>query len=354
MSSTANVPFSVAQQKSSISASLNSSLLLQFLFGIYTGLFPATLYIYLRKDSRTRSKDRIVIGSMTALYSGTAIFFFAYWVFFYYQFGTGNKTRVDLFLEEVQIPGEVAVIIIFDVIPFLLLLLADALLVWRCFHACKRSLRISLLPIALLIVEIGLAVASIVLRCLFDTNSAFGTLQFVRMSNHLDSATLVSTAATSVISTAAICFQIWRHTTPRSRAWMHYRTIIKALVESSGTYSVVVVLIAILDFANNGQLESSLGVANIQAYVSIVSLMVSGLAPTLMIARLSLSSGKELQVDTEGSSAHLPSDLIDPTLRSADGNLEGGRADFGVRQNEFTAGSRQPDGEEITAVSRAE
>ncbi|KAF9554301.1 hypothetical protein CPC08DRAFT_766853 [Agrocybe pediades] len=46
MSTTDDFPFSVAQQKALISADLNSTLLFQFLFGIYTGLFPATLYIY--------------------------------------------------------------------------------------------------------------------------------------------------------------------------------------------------------------------------------------------------------------------------------------------------------------------
>ncbi|KAF9544838.1 hypothetical protein CPC08DRAFT_769983 [Agrocybe pediades] len=343
MSSTSSFPYSVSQQKSTIGSNLNSSLLLQFLFGIYTGLFPATLYIYLRKKNRTRSKDRIVIGSMSALYSATAIFVVASWVF------------VDV--------AALAVVIILDVTPYILLLLADGLLtineVWRCFHACKRSLLMSLLPIALFVGEIGLAVTSIVIRCIFDTNPDFATPRNVLISNHLESATLIITAATSIVSTVSICFQIWRHTTLKSRTWMHYRTIIRALVEFSGIYSVAVVFIAILDLANTAQLKNSLGVFNMEDYVAVVSQMVAGLAPTLMIARLSLSSGKELQVDTEGSFPHLPSDLVDPALHPANSNrnLEGSRADLGVRQNELMWEGQDGDeseSEEIRTMPRAE
>ncbi|KAF9536098.1 hypothetical protein CPC08DRAFT_771736 [Agrocybe pediades] len=46
MSTTDEFPYSVAQQKALISADLNSTLLGQFLFGIYTGIFLATMYIY--------------------------------------------------------------------------------------------------------------------------------------------------------------------------------------------------------------------------------------------------------------------------------------------------------------------
>ncbi|KAF9549483.1 hypothetical protein CPC08DRAFT_729356 [Agrocybe pediades] len=91
MTSNANGFIPISQQEAIIGADLNSTLLYQFLFGmpftiilkpqilvltvyllgIYTRVFPVTLYIYYHKENCTPSRDRIIIGTIAALYSVT-------------------------------------------------------------------------------------------------------------------------------------------------------------------------------------------------------------------------------------------------------------------------------------------
>ncbi|KAF9537515.1 hypothetical protein CPC08DRAFT_808934 [Agrocybe pediades] len=333
MSSTADLPFSVAQQKLMISADLNSTLMAQFLFGIYTGLFPATIYLCVHKENRTRSGARIVIGSLTALYVVTAIQISVTWLYTNIVLCTDGGTRADTFIESVT-----AERVIVDVTALIVFLFADGLLVWRCVHACGRSLRKSFLPIALFAVETGLVLTTMVYECLLDARPDFDTVKTFHVANRLQAATRVSVAATSVVSTVVICLQIWRLTTRRSRSWIHYRTIIRALIESSAIYSVTILFVAILDFTIAQDLESSFAVVLIANIVVTCTQIISGLAPTLMIGRLFLPSSQEV---TEDSSVRLPSELIDGVSHAVDSDMGNGEHDLEMQQNGSVTGVNQ-------------
>ncbi|KAF9555549.1 hypothetical protein CPC08DRAFT_780419 [Agrocybe pediades] len=255
MSTADDFPFSVAQQKAWISADLNSTLLLQFLFGIYTGLFPATMYIYIHKENRMRARDMVIIGSTTVLYLATALSTVINWLYTNILFGTHGGTRVEIFMESLIQDLPLGQKIIDNLIFFGGFLFADGLLVWRCFYACGRSFRRSLIPIALLTVEIDMAV------------------YYAQLS-------------------------------VKEALQNHYQ----GLFESSALYTITVLLQAIVDLNMTGDIESSYKAFLVSNFVDAASQILSGLVPTLMIARLFASSHKE---DTEGSSACLPSDLID-------------------------------------------
>ncbi|KAF9553190.1 hypothetical protein CPC08DRAFT_242664 [Agrocybe pediades] len=100
MSSTDALPYSVAMQKAYISNDLNATLMYQFLFGIYTGFFPAAIYLYnARKGIRVRSRDIIIIGSITALYSTTALAVLLNWALVGIALCKHGGTRVDILIE---------------------------------------------------------------------------------------------------------------------------------------------------------------------------------------------------------------------------------------------------------------
>ncbi|KAF9551741.1 hypothetical protein CPC08DRAFT_823134 [Agrocybe pediades] len=319
MSTSHNFPFSVNQQKALISSNLNSTLLLQFLFGIYTGLFPATVYIYFHKENRTRVKERIIIGSITALYSSTALYVLCNWIYTNIFICTKGKTRVDMFIESVTGDMPVGWQILQEVSSCMVYLFADSLLVWRSFHACGRSLRKSLLPIVLLNVETVLVISALVYACLIDANPTFETIQTDKISNRLNAAALTSVAATSLVSTVTICLQIWRRTALIPRSRKHYLPVIKALIESSAICAVSDIFLASLNFANTGNTRLSLTVVHISEFVSSATLIISGLAPTLMIALLVVSFGQE---DSKVSSARLPSDLIKKNVSETDPEIQ--------------------------------
>ncbi|KAF9545347.1 hypothetical protein CPC08DRAFT_769881 [Agrocybe pediades] len=348
MYSTDDVPYSVAQQKAKIGADLNSTMVYQFLFGMYTGLFPASVYIYAKRGNRTRSRDWIIIGNITALYTRAAVYLSINWVYTNILFCTKGSTRVEMFIVSLTGDMPLGLRIAGDVQGLGAFMFADGLLVWRCFHACGRSLRRSLLPIALFIVETVLVVSSMICISTLDATRNFRSLKAppTLLYNHLVAATLISVAATSLVSAVIVCLQIWRHTTAGSRSRRHYRKTTSALIESSATYSVAVLFQATLQINTKGKFGSSFTVLLISSFVDGISNIIYGLAPTLMIVRLFAPANQE---ETEVSSLRLPSDLISAATNLTGANSENTQQSFDMQQNLGVA-----EDEEIRSGTRAE
>ncbi|KAF9554385.1 hypothetical protein CPC08DRAFT_176591 [Agrocybe pediades] len=255
-----------------------------------------------------------------------------------------------MFIESINQDPTLGGQIILSLTSFIVFVFADGLLVWRCFHSCGGSFRRALLPIALFTVEIVLAVTTMVYNCLFNAKPDFKTDQTAVIFDRLSATAFVAVAATSLVSTGLICLQIWQHTTLSSRSTKHYRTIISALIESSVTYTVAVLLQAILNFIERGNAESTFKVFLISNFVSMATLILPGLVPTLMIAHLFVSPGQE---DYEVSSARLPSELISHASNANGINMAGMGADLEIQQIRFM-GERKQGSNEIQAVPRNE
>ncbi|KAF9552525.1 hypothetical protein CPC08DRAFT_768227 [Agrocybe pediades] len=305
MSTTDEFPFSVAQQKALISADLNSTLLFQFLFGIYTGIFLATMYIYSHKENRTRARDMIIIGNTGALYFLIALGAVMNWIFTNVLYCTKGATRVDMFIESLMQNMPLREEIINNVTSLVVYLFADGLLVSGVEMLSRMWSVLSQIITANPATHSG--DSAIVYRCLVDAKSDFNTFQTTENSNRLSAAANIAVVLTSLFSTGIICLQIWQHSSPSSRSRKHYKAIINALIQSSAIYTVAVLLEAIVDFTNTGDAQSSFTIISISGFIDVASQIASGLAPTLMIARLVLSSSEQ---DTVVSSAHLPSELI--------------------------------------------
>ncbi|KAF9554363.1 hypothetical protein CPC08DRAFT_712941 [Agrocybe pediades] len=301
-------PFTVAQQKAHIEVDLTSTFMMQFLFGIYTGIFPAAIYIYVHRENRGLSKSIVVIGSLTALYVTIAYPVLLNWYYSVLQFTKDSGTRVELFIEGVthtQIPVKLDVLL--DIALFAEFAFADALLVWRCFHACGQSLRKTSVPLVLLFVEIVLVLCSMVYRCLFAFKSGFETLSTIHIFYRINGAMFISVALTSLLSTILICYEIYSRTTRESWSRRRYQHVVNALVESSGVYSVAAIVSAILQIMDTAMLQSFFIGGLVEEYALPLAELLGGIAPTLMIARLFLAPSSE---DTEAnSSVQLPSGL---------------------------------------------
>ncbi|KAF4618085.1 hypothetical protein D9613_012639 [Agrocybe pediades] len=350
MSSADGSPLSIAQQTAFITADINSILILQLLFGIYTGLFPATIYAYIHKENRARARDMIVIGSTVMLYGVTAVNVLCNWIYKSTVYCTLGATRLDIFIGSTGGEMIIAEQIILVTTTYVVFLLADSLLVWRCFHSCGRSFRQSLLPIALLVVEIVLVISASVYGCLMTAAPNFGTHQRAQIFDRVSAAAYFSVAATSLTSTGVICVQIWRHTALNTRSRKNYRTVINALVESSALYTVAVLLSAFLNSVVPMDDDISFTLFITSTYVDVTTQIISGLAPTLMIARLFVSSSRE---DSEFSSAHLPSELIDRATHPNGTNITNVEAALEI-QHGVSIGVREDESDEINMVARAE
>ncbi|KAF9569065.1 hypothetical protein CPC08DRAFT_813227 [Agrocybe pediades] len=240
---------SITVQKALISADLNSSLMMQLIFGIYTAVLGPAIYVHIRKENRASPQSIIIAGIMIVLYCMTAFVVAVSWYYTSIQF-CKQATRAAIFSSaDSGIP--VPVLILIDLSQNIGFLMADGLLVWRCYHACGGSFRSNILSMGLFIVEITLVVASAIFDCLLYLRPELETHQLILVSDYLDGASFISVAATSLVATFMICYQIYSRTTPGSGARRLYRHIVDALVQSSCVYTVTVILLAIVDFLVN-------------------------------------------------------------------------------------------------------
>ncbi|KAF9542234.1 hypothetical protein CPC08DRAFT_824285 [Agrocybe pediades] len=296
----------------------------------YTGLFAVTILMYFHQGNRIASSKTIIVGSMAALYALTTITVAINWHFTNQRFCTDGGSREQIFLGPVtsswmyvfaSIVGGGATFII-----------ADGVLVWRCFHACGQSFRSCALPISLFILEILLVICSDVVSSLvYNEPEVFHVREFltlVSVTTILDGAMYVSVAATSLAATYIICGQVYTHTKPGSRSRRRYRNVIDALIQSSALYSSVIVIEAVLYIVEG--LPSSLKPTTPQnmnpifvlGFFSDAVVLVTGIAPTLMVARLVLSSYNE---DAEVSSISFPKYLITHPTTHSKGHLTKGQ-----------------------------
>ncbi|KAF9556246.1 hypothetical protein CPC08DRAFT_103494 [Agrocybe pediades] len=144
MSSSSNDALpSDAVQRAINSAYLNAGLLYVFLMGAYTTLYPATIYVYLKKyQSTALSQKRLMIGTLTALYAVVLGQISINCFYLNLIFLIKGDSKLSSFIEAVTItstpdkPGHALVFL--NTISFVI---ADGIMVWRCFHVCGRSLR---------------------------------------------------------------------------------------------------------------------------------------------------------------------------------------------------------------------
>ncbi|KAF9560016.1 hypothetical protein CPC08DRAFT_762941 [Agrocybe pediades] len=310
MSTTDLYQYTIPQQTLRISSDLNSTLIIQFLFGVYTGVFFVSLFIYLQRGNRTASKDRVVIGSMTALYVLSAINVPINWYYTNLLICTRGTTRFNMFEESMTGTLPTAIRILSETSRFGGFILADGLLVWRCYHACGRSLRGLVLPVAYRPSEV-LVICNTVFACLTDLEARFDTAQWHPIEARLTAAMYTAVALTSLVSTFIICREIYvrakRLSLPGSRT--RYWRVIDVLIQSSGAYTALVLPEAIMNFVDTGGDSSTVFTESvIFLYLDAILPFVSGLAPTLMVARLFL--GFNENHSDEISYAELPSHFI--------------------------------------------
>ncbi|KAF4612517.1 hypothetical protein D9613_012760 [Agrocybe pediades] len=316
MSATQPLQFSVTQQRTFINATLNANLLFQFFFGVYTGVFATSLHIYFHRANRTASKDVIIIGNLSLLYAFTVLYMVLNLFYMNVWLCKDGGTRGEIFVEGAQeaLPKGVTVsILISSVAGFVI---ADGLLVWRCFHACGRSLRRCFLPIGLWIVETVLVVSFVVARCLLVVSPRLVTAEGIRIFACISAAMYVAIATTSLVSTSMICREIYKRSTFQARSRGHYRNILEALIQSSAIYSVIVLFAAIMCFMNLDRSQSIFMVALIITFLDILTQISCALLPTLMVAQLFVKSAHE---NDEVPSADVPCELL-PSNTSASAN----------------------------------
>ncbi|KAF9554254.1 hypothetical protein CPC08DRAFT_713043 [Agrocybe pediades] len=277
---------SMSFQQASVSSAFNSKNIFILVMGMYTAVFFGTVHIYVTRKSAQKS---MIIAALTALYGVVLGQFILQWYMAKVAFVDNGDTRLSIaisVLDGLPVPG-----IIYLALQYIGYIIADALLTWRCFYMCGHSLiRISPL-LFLLVAELALAVASTTVdgRTLFQPS--YDTDFRERQAVFLDGSMSTVTAVTSLLGTYIICRRIViTGSRQESASKSFYSRIMRLLIESSMLYSFSVLLNAVSSFYVAFAPDSQgLLTFELSEYLDSITSVVTGLAPTLMMARIAFA-----------------------------------------------------------------
>ncbi|PPQ81325.1 hypothetical protein CVT25_015081 [Psilocybe cyanescens] len=292
----------VSIQRADINSQLNATLLGIFMMGMYTIVYFGTLYICL---TRKRSPGKVVISSISLLYALGIIEYSFEWTFMEWFFLENGDTRVSIFKALLVLPRWLHVMN--NIFAFIMLTLADGLLIWRCFHVWNRSIRVIFLPLFLFFGEIGSFPSSMLGECaeirrgstglflsaviiLFVTK-AQPTHQQALTVDRIESAGYFVSATTSLATTFLIAYRINNLSKDGlSESRGRFKHVVEILVQSVFVYSLALLVQAIavvVPFAiGNSRLFA------LETYSAAILIPITGIAPTIMVARVNLAAGE--------------------------------------------------------------
>ncbi|PBK89758.1 hypothetical protein ARMGADRAFT_313677 [Armillaria gallica] len=247
-----------------LDSQLNTEIVYAFLYGIYTGIVVVTLWNIFTRKSRPVGR-RVMVVAIVLLFIVTTINVSFNWSYISSGFidngqSFWSKYSVLVFSENIflgmGITGAINTI------------LADSIMIWRCWMVWGRRWLVVLPPILLLI-------SGIVLK-LIDTYQEYtagsdNVLAFVLY--------LSFTLATTIWCTTLIIYRILvvvRGSDGVGGGVAVYRHVIEVLIESSALYSVFLILL--MAFEVRGDWAGY--------YVDAMTGIARGIAPTLLVGRV--------------------------------------------------------------------
>ncbi|KAK0192008.1 hypothetical protein F5146DRAFT_487452 [Armillaria mellea] len=263
--------------------SLNSNILGFFTYGFYTGLFGISIWqlLAVKKISRARLYMGCII---TSLYIFSVIYVIASWIEIRRAFvvATSFRARYDLWYSSLSWK------IVSDAATALNLIIADCTIIWRCWIVWSHNWGIIILPMCFVIGEIVCGVNIVVHQLTVSFEDETQT--------HWAVAIMAATVVTNILCTTLIVARIV-HNARGDRGIMAgirtYRGVLEIVVESAALHSIIfVALVIFYPIKGNGYM-----------YPQALMFPITGIAPTLIILRVTSGQGrpKESSVETQSS-----------------------------------------------------
>ncbi|PPR01560.1 LOW QUALITY PROTEIN: hypothetical protein CVT26_013344 [Gymnopilus dilepis] len=271
----------VSVQRGLISDELNSTILYVFLWGIYTVVYAGTLYLYFTKKS---SRSQVIVWAISLPYWAYSTIGVVNWYHDQWAVVNHSETRDTLFASLLQ--GPRWSIFVTDVLESAMAIVADGILIWRCYNVCGHSLHAILVSGILLFCEI---VVDLVVLSFNGADHLEPSPSRANLINRLLAVQGFVTFATTLSSTALIAYKIYttsKQKIPRSskRLLTHISEIV---VQSAAAYSLVAVAEAICGVLPlTASDDVSWNAAT--AYTGLLFLFISGVAPTVLVARVAI------------------------------------------------------------------
>ncbi|KAJ7153292.1 hypothetical protein C8R46DRAFT_1197364 [Mycena filopes] len=252
---------------------LEVTLLEVLVYGMYTALFFVTMHaMVFRPSARTKSKNMGLLPAIVVLYILATIHVATRWFLVHSAFI--DHASNPLATAEYLLVNPLWLATLPGVALTLSTLVADCVLIWRCWAVWARNYKIVVLPIVCTIAGSVLGFMSVAEQARYVRNPSLPRATFVDYATPYFSLSL----ATTVMATIAIIARIVLITRRASKTLRGYGEIIEITVESAVLYSLT--LIVFLPFL----VEHSFN----DGYPEAVLAQMTGIAPTLIVARASL------------------------------------------------------------------
>ncbi|KAF8907168.1 hypothetical protein CPB85DRAFT_844423 [Mucidula mucida] len=305
-----------------LSAHFHCTLVFIFCHAIHTCVyFVALYYIATNKGSR---RTRIVFGGIiTFLWCAETVIVALQWTIlddiFINQGGSFDSEFDTLMF------GEEAGGLAGSVLRSLNVALADLVLIWRCWVLYGRSWKAAGAPAICLIAE--LVACGIVIAGLAKQSGAILDAQVNWVLLYYSMIVVTNSLCTILILTRIV------RTSDNLKT---YRGVIEIIVESAVMYSII--YIALVVVYGYEYYSPRVKVMGAYAYPLLMSYSISGIAPTLIIARVMAGHSRPDTLWTRPSLPHLTTDVrsLNESFHCADApprssttvNLEDARGDF--------------------------
>ncbi|KAJ7275984.1 hypothetical protein C8J57DRAFT_1505286 [Mycena rebaudengoi] len=240
-----------------------------YMNGLYTVLFFVTLYGMVFK--RQLHKQNVgVFLALIAMYILSTMHIVCRWILMRNAFIDNGDTSTTISLYLLQPPLWLTVLaaIVFTVNT----LMADCVLIWRCWTIWNRNWWVVALPICCTLAGAGLGFKSIQEQAAYVLNPNLDRTKFIDFATPYFALSLVTTC----LATLLIIFRIITMTERTTRKSRGYSRIIEIVVESALLYSIAMAIflpLLVTDSSND-------------AYAQAVVGQITGLAPTLIVARV--------------------------------------------------------------------
>ncbi|PPR04276.1 hypothetical protein CVT26_004066 [Gymnopilus dilepis] len=299
--STQSDPVSV--QKSTISSEVNGTVLQGLLLEVTSDIDSNLSLIF--------SEQKIIWEPACSRSNLPSIFFYCFYVILFWYlvqaaFVEHSDTRETLY--ESIIGGSVWPVFVTGVITFVMAAVGDTIVIWRCFTIWGGSLRVIFLPALFHLGQVGtLQITIFWLADYSNTNSILFkvvdlTVIILRCAEHFDptysqgvlvdnliAAQSFMTSATTLTATILIAYRIYSASKENVFGSTRKRLskIMEVLVESAAVYSLAAVAQAVaLVIPETYSNEIVVDLAS--AYTSILFIFISGVAPTILVARIAI------------------------------------------------------------------
>ncbi|KAF9476176.1 hypothetical protein BDN70DRAFT_952355 [Pholiota conissans] len=288
--------FSTADEKSVIATNLHVSLFQALLMGAYTVIFGGTIYFYLTRQS---SKRYLVPATLVLLYASNLVVFALEWYTTKLQFSDNSTNRDTVFLAIYN--GQTTIASVCDILTMISVVLADGLLIWRCFNVWNRSLYIIAIPVLLTITEAGLLLSEALANIISPSN--FTVQQNVYKAF---AAGVLISSCTTIFTTGLIIYRIYsflRHKDILSQTSFWHT--IDIIVQSGAIYTLSFLIYGvsvILDYENA---FATLPTLIFDFWTNSFVFPLAGISTTIMVARVATLSASDSTTSEPSTLVHL-------------------------------------------------